>query len=773
MENQINVGIQRQPYEPFGTTDSEAENSGAETSFAGDSAGANTSGNPDVVQPHIEGESINPASPETLATNNLLNRYGISDGIIIQRPDYTFNNPAAPDPTPVCPVQTAVASSGLETTAAMATKPPGKAPADTTSYAKDATNNSAPAKSHGIVVPPHDSVAYAAARDYGAQHGYETWQTDQVAAVLVFFGGTTPEQCAKLLADGGLPFHITSITQAMGDPRADGTFDIGYALRSLQETQAMMNGDPNAGNRNLPDGRAADLGGAQTSSRGSVGQGFLDYAIEMTASSGTSDIASIDFSDEPYDASNASNATDNTPQPNFDPLSMLPPVDANGPIMLPTPEVQVDHELAPIPPVAIAEETNPRTPVTDVPDARTESAANEQVANVTGAGGAAAASNPPLTLNPETGQYGRDYGNGVWTYPLETPRIESHNLLATNNTDTIRADPGLIANLSSIYQAYEQGQISLSDALSMARGNIGYSARATNAEYSVTTRLGGAAQAAGGFVEALVGLGLSDTIIGAVIGVPIALHGTDNMVAGERTMVEGNHVPTLTVEVLEYAGMSPMAAELTNAGLGLVGTLGPGAVRAVGVGRALQAEETAALNLQRAEELAAARLPSDVIAAEVNTNRINVEANGVRTVEAREPVDLNGFDRLNQIDTNVNRLRPGEAGAATELENYLGETLERITNPAMRGDFVITTGEDAGKTVDFMLTPGSAREAEKINEFFVKNADGFMSDLTDHVNKADIVCLDMRFLTQENQSILLDMVNRLTPEQRAQIILIK
>jgi filamentous hemagglutinin len=204
-----------------------------------------------------------------------------------------------------------------------------------------------------------------------------------------------------------------------------------------------------------------------------------------------------------------------------------------------------------------------------------------------------------------------------------------------------------------------------------------------------------------------------------------------------------------------------------------VGTVGPGAVRAVAVGRAAQAEESAAINLARIEESAAARLPSDATTAEVNANRINSEANGVRTVEAREPVDLNDFDRLNQIDMDVNMLKPGEASAATELENYLGETLERITDSNMKGDFVITSGEDVGKTVDFMLTPGSLREADKVNEFFEINADRFINTLLDHVNKADIVCLDTRFLTEANQSILMDMINRLTLEQRAQIILIK
>jgi Peptidase C39 family len=587
MENQINVGIQRQPYEPFEQADSEAGNSGAETSLAGDSAGANTSGNPDIVNPQVEGESSNHAPPETIATNNTFNRYGIGDTVILGRPEYTVDS------------RVATAESAFESNAI---KQPEKAPADTTGNAKDAANNSTTAKSRGVAVPPHDSVPYTVARDYGAQHGYEAWQVDQIAAVLAYYGCEKQQDCANLLADGGLPFHISSIMQSMGDPRADGTFDVALALRNMQEAQTAMSGDPNVGNRNLPDGRAASMGSAHIE-RAGPGQGDQDYAIEMSMSSGASDIASVDFSDESYDTSNSYDAADNTPQLNFDPLPSLPPVDATEPIMLPTPEAQVDHELAPVPTLNVADEENPQTPITDMPDAQTESAANEQMTSGMGAGGTSAATNPPLTLNPENGQYGRDYGNGVWSYPLETPQIESHNLPAINNTDTIREDPGLIANLTSIYQAYEQGQISLSDALSMARGNIGFSARATNAEYSITTRVGGAAQAAGGFVEGLVGLGLSETGIGAVIGIPIALHGIDNMFAGERTMVEGNHVPTLTVEALEYAGMSPMAAELTNAGVGLVGTVGPGMVRAVGVGRALQVEEAAAINLERLERV--------------------------------------------------------------------------------------------------------------------------------------------------------------------------
>jgi hypothetical protein len=91
MENQINVGVQRQSYEPFEQADSEAENSGAEASLADDSAGANTRGNPDIVSLQVEGESVSEVPPEIVATNNMLNRYSIGDTVILGRPDYTFN----------------------------------------------------------------------------------------------------------------------------------------------------------------------------------------------------------------------------------------------------------------------------------------------------------------------------------------------------------------------------------------------------------------------------------------------------------------------------------------------------------------------------------------------------------------------------------------------------------------------------------------------------------------------------------------------------------
>jgi Papain fold toxin 1, glutamine deamidase len=416
MENQINVGIQRQSYEPSEQVDSEAENSGAETSLAGDSAGTNTSGNPDIANAQVDGESVNQAPPETVPTNNLLNRYSIGDTVILGRPEYIIDNRAAPvetafapnetpeampfallsesvsndampaqyaramptttpsgfipapeirpDPPSICPDQTDLGSSGLEAAAPTDAKPLEQAPTDATSNAKDATN--APTTQRGTKLPPHDSVAFTAAREYSTQHGFSKEETNQVAAILAYYHCETTQHCSDTL--GSLPFHISSIMQSIGG-NSDGLYDVGFALRGLQEAQAIANGDPNAGNRNVPDGRAdrgvdmmgvQQVGGARGISRAGAGQGGEDYAREMTAASYTADTnyydLGDDYSNESYDASNSYDTYDpaeSSPQIDLDPLPSLPPVDSTGPMMLPEPVINLDHELAHIPTIDI------------------------------------------------------------------------------------------------------------------------------------------------------------------------------------------------------------------------------------------------------------------------------------------------------------------------------------------------------------------------------------------------------------------------------------
>ncbi|WP_210289097.1 hypothetical protein [Allorhizobium taibaishanense] len=50
-------------------------------------------------------------------------------------------------------------------------------------------------------------------------------------------------------------------------------------------------------------------------------------------------------------------------------------------------------------------------------------------------------------------------------------------------------------------------------------------------------------------------------------------------------------------------------------------------------------------------------------------------------------------------------------------------------------------GRTAAKTVDFMLTPNTLKEAEKTNQFFEQNTVRFIKQLEDHANAADFVPL--------------------------------
>ncbi|WBS01542.1 hypothetical protein OU994_25210 [Pseudoduganella sp. SL102] len=162
--------------------------------------------------------------------------------------------------------------------------------------------------------------------------------------------------------------------------------------------------------------------------------------------------------------------------------------------------------------------------------------------------------------------------------------------------------------------------------------------------------------------------------------------------------------------------------------------------------------------------------------ASSNTKSSNVEVveviNGPQMIAARDAVNLGEFKRLNMIDPAVGRIRPGEAGAAAELQNYMKGNLERAL-PGTPGDFIFTSGPNAGKTVDFMLTPDSMAQAGKINNFFAKNTARFSEQLGLHLNKADIVPLDMRFLTPHNQGLLMDIISKQPPELQSKIIILR
>lgn len=136
-------------------------------------------------------------------------------------------------------------------------------------------------------------------------------------------------------------------------------------------------------------------------------------------------------------------------------------------------------------------------------------------------------------------------------------------------------------------------------------------------------------------------------------------------------------------------------------------------------------------------------------------------------VSVREAVDFERFKRLNEIDVGSDKLKPHEAWAAAEFERYWGSKLERANESSI--DFRVTGGVDSGKTVDFLLTETVERSA-KINENL--NLEKFANSLREHVQKADIVPIETRFLTEENRRSVMQEVEKLSPGERERVVLV-
>ncbi|MDO6421140.1 hypothetical protein [Saccharophagus degradans] len=116
-------------------------------------------------------------------------------------------------------------------------------------------------------------------------------------------------------------------------------------------------------------------------------------------------------------------------------------------------------------------------------------------------------------------------------------------------------------------------------------------------------------------------------------------------------------------------------------------------------------------------------------------------------------------------------LRPEEAGAAAELQKPLEGKLRR-SNEGEKGDFILESGPNEEKSVDFLFTADTPKSKEMINKFFDKNPTN-LTQIKSHVDKADIVPLYMRNLNSENASKVMNFIETLKPEEQAKLILIK
>jgi RHS repeat-associated protein len=93
-------------------------------------------------------------------------------------------------------------------------------------------------------------------------------------------------------------------------------------------------------------------------------------------------------------------------------------------------------------------------------------------------------------------------------------------------------------------------------------------------------RIAGAAKLVGGVAEAAAGVALgtatSWTGVGAVGGALVAAHGLDVAISGARQMVSGEDTSSFTSQAMQAAGVSKGKADLVDAGVSIVGSLGAG-----------------------------------------------------------------------------------------------------------------------------------------------------------------------------------------------------
>ena len=118
---------------------------------------------------------------------------------------------------------------------------------------------------------------------------------------------------------------------------------------------------------------------------------------------------------------------------------------------------------------------------------------------------------------------------------------------------------------------------------------LGYTLATASVAFGVSTSWSGVGIVAGG--------------AGAVGGAAVGAHGLDTFQAGFRQFLTGEHVNSFTSTGLQAAGMSPTAANITDAGIGVVGSLGAGLTTATVRLATIRATDSLAQGLNRAQIL--------------------------------------------------------------------------------------------------------------------------------------------------------------------------
>ncbi|XWJ91302.1 VENN motif pre-toxin domain-containing protein [Phytobacter ursingii] len=166
------------------------------------------------------------------------------------------------------------------------------------------------------------------------------------------------------------------------------------------------------------------------------------------------------------------------------------------------------------------------------------------------------------------------------------------------------------------------------------------------------------------------------------------------------------------------------------------------------------------------------------------TSQITKNSDGFYEVNINS-TPLEGQERLNTLDITGNGKRdPADAAAAARLETVLGKLERAPETGGKNAGFIITSGPNAGKTVDLMYTTKNLnqKEIDGINKFYEKNMtvpkvaggipDG-QKQIIDHLSKADVVPVDFSVLNTRNQNVFMDFVKTLPKSQQDKIIIMR
>lgn len=140
------------------------------------------------------------------------------------------------------------------------------------------------------------------------------------------------------------------------------------------------------------------------------------------------------------------------------------------------------------------------------------------------------------------------------------------------------------------------------------------------------------------------------------------------------------------------------------------------------------------------------------------------------------------FKRLNTTDAGGNgREKPA---TAAQLEPFLGK-MKRLPEKSINGqkqadgDFIIMSGSNTGKIVDFIFTTkgGDQREIDGINFKFEDKLKAMTADsnstIPKHLKKADIIPVDYRILNPSNQAVFTNYLKTLSTKDQAKFLIMK